>query len=142
MPIRFRRIFSLLLIACGLVLILRPVAAQPSSPVVLINEFMPRPSSGAEWVELFNPNPYDVDIGNWKLDDDSIGGSQTTIAIGTLIPSNGLLVISLSTNILNDTGTDAAQLLDAAGARSIAIHIAARPLVRAMPVRLMAPRHG
>ena len=67
MPVRFRRIFSLLLIACGLVLILRPVAAQPSSPAVLINEFMPRPSSGAEWVELFNPNPYDVDIGNWKI---------------------------------------------------------------------------
>ena len=115
MPIHSRRVISLLLMACGLALMLRPAAALSNSPGVLINEFMPRPSSGAEWVELFNPNPYDVDIGNWKLDDDTIGGSQTTIAIGTLIPSNGLLVISLSTNILNDTGTDAAQLLDAAG---------------------------
>lgn len=117
MPIRSRRIFSLLLVACGLALMLRPAAAlSSSSPVVLINEFMPRPSSGVEWVELFNPNPYDLDIGNWKIDDDTIGGSQTTIAAGTLIPANGLLVISLSTNILNDSGTDVAQLLDAGGA--------------------------
>ena len=57
----------------------------------------------AEWVELFKSESDDLDIGNWKIDDDTIGGSQTTIAAGTLIPANGLLVVALTTNILNDT---------------------------------------
>ena len=118
MSVRSRRIVSLLLMVCGLALMLPQFGhAQPAAtPVVLINEFMPKPSSGAEWAELFNPNPFTIDLSGWKIDDDTIGGSQTTIVAGTFIPANGLLVISLSTNILNDSGTDMAQLLDAGGA--------------------------
>src|SRR5262245_34050864 len=117
MPLHSRRLCLLLAapIMCALLFTQAPVA-RSSSPIVLINEFMPRPSSGPEWVELFNPNPFDVDLGGWKIDDDTIGGPQTTIGAGTLIPANGLLVISLSTSILNDSGTDAAQLLDPGGA--------------------------
>jgi hypothetical protein len=116
MSIRSRHLVGLFLLICVLALPARPSAARSTTPVLLLNEFMPKPSSGAEWVELFNPNPFDVDVGGWKLDDETVGGSQTTIVNGTLIGANGLLVVSLATNILNDTGTDAAQLLDASGA--------------------------
>jgi hypothetical protein len=90
------RCFTPLIITIGLALLLTntPIALSTSSPAILINEFMPKPSSGAEWVELYNPNPFDVDIGGWKIDDDTIGGSQTTIGAGTLLPANGLLVVS------------------------------------------------
>jgi hypothetical protein len=111
---------SLLAVAAALALIASRATAAPAhsslSPLVLINEFMPKPASGAEWVELFNPTAFDVEIGGWKIDDDTLGGSQTTIASGTVIPAGELFVVALSANILNDTGADAAQLLNAAGA--------------------------
>ncbi|HEX9440076.1 MAG TPA: lamin tail domain-containing protein, partial [Roseiflexaceae bacterium] len=116
MPLRTRHPVAVLALAIvfGLLVLQAPIA-RSSAPVVLINEFMPRPSSGAEWVELFNPSPFDVDVSCWKIDDDTIGGSQTTIPEGTIIPANGLLVVALTTNILNDSGSDAAQLLDGGG---------------------------
>src|SRR3954468_3490640 len=102
MPVRSRRVFSLLMIVCGLALMLRPAAAQSSSPVVLINEFMPGPNSTSiEWVELFNPNPFDVPLTGWKIDDDVIGGTQILISAETILPSNGILVFSRSGNIFN-----------------------------------------
>jgi hypothetical protein len=116
MPVRSRHLVALFLLIYALAPPVRPLAARSSTPVILINEFMPKPSSGVEWVELYNPNPFDVDLGGWKLDDETVGGSQTTIAAGTLIGASGLLVVSLATSILNDTGTDAAQLLDSSGA--------------------------
>src|SRR5688572_15705082 len=47
------------------------VAYAQSIPTVLINEFMPNTgndSSQAEWVELFNPNPFPFDISGWHID--------------------------------------------------------------------------
>jgi hypothetical protein len=71
-PLRSRRVIALLLTVCGIALMLRPAAAlSSSSPVVLINEFMPNTgadSTMSEWVELFNPNPFSVDVSGWKLD--------------------------------------------------------------------------
>src|SRR5262245_46929998 len=98
MPFRFRpwRTFlavSVLLIVYTQVAIV--TSAQPT-PQILINEFMPRPSSGSEWVELFNPNPVDIDLGGWKIDDNTISAPQTAIGAGIVIPANGLLLISLT----------------------------------------------
>lgn len=89
-----------------------PVSATPENRVV-INEFMPNPAVGAEWVELYNPQPHDIDLSGWKIDDDTIGGTRTIIPTGTLIAANGLAVVMLTTNILNNTGSDAVQLSDA-----------------------------
>ncbi len=105
-----------LLAVLALLLARAPIAESSSSPTVLINEFMPNPSSGSEWVELFNPGASIVDLSGWKIDDEVIGGSPapTTIASGVAIPPNGLLVISLAANILNNTGSDVVRLLDPA----------------------------
>ena len=115
MLLRFRRSTPFMLIVFVLAFLIShtPAALSSSSSTILINEFMPKPSSGGEWVELFNPNPFDVDLSGWKIDDDTIGGSQTTIGAGTSIPANALVIVQLAANILNDTGSDAAQLLDA-----------------------------
>src|SRR5689334_18891591 len=81
MPLRSRpwRTFllaSLLFIVYAQVAI---VTSAPPTPQILINEFMPRPSSGSEWVELFNPNPVDIDLSGWKIDDNTISAPQTAI---------------------------------------------------------------
>src|SRR5687768_2190473 len=112
MPVRSRRVISLLLMVCGIALILRPAAAlSSSSPVVLINEFMAGPNSTSmEWVELFNPNTVAVDISGWKIDDDTINTTHISVPAGTILPSNSLLVFPRSGNLFNIT--DTVQLLD------------------------------
>jgi hypothetical protein len=68
MSVSSRRVLALVLVVCGMMLMSRPIAALSSSPKVLVNEFLPRPSSGTpEWVELFNPNPMLIDISGWKV---------------------------------------------------------------------------
>ena len=80
---------------------------------VLINEFMPAPTPGhEEWLELYNPGESAVDISGWKIDDDTLGGSRTIIAAGTILAPGALLIVTNSASFLNNTGSDAAQLLD------------------------------
>ena len=84
------------------------------SLTILINEVMPAPSSGPEWVELYNPSDTAIDVSGWRIDDDTPGGTQTTIAAGSVVPARGYLVVTLSSAILNNTG-DSVTLIDPAG---------------------------
>lgn len=69
---------------------------QPSSAYqnVVINEVMPSNSMYLadnfgdfdDWTELYNPNPFPVDISNWKMQRDTI---IWTIPEGTVIAGNG-----------------------------------------------------
>ena len=81
---------------------------------ILINEVFPAPSSGPEWVELYNTSATDVDVSGWRIDDDTPGGTQTTIPAGSIIAPNTVLVVAITSAILNNTG-DAVVLLDASG---------------------------
>jgi hypothetical protein len=74
----------------------RAYTADP--PAVLINEFMPAPASGPEWVEIVNCGDTPLDVSGWRIDDDTPGGSQTTIPSDTIIPPYSLLVIELKTS--------------------------------------------
>ncbi len=106
-----------------IVLILLPatylsmVAAQPM-PTVLINEFMPNTGSDlqpAEWVELFNPGPSPSSTSRAGVSMMRLSGAPISIGPGTFIPANGLLVLLLSPNILNNSGSDAIELFDEHG---------------------------
>ncbi|MBU6335256.1 MAG: lamin tail domain-containing protein, partial [Chloroflexi bacterium] len=97
----------------SIVLIATLTTASP-----IINEFMPAPSSGAEWVELYNPYDTPIDLAGWRIDDDTPGGVQHVIPGGTQIAARSLLVITLGTSILNNTGADAVTLLAADGSTS------------------------
>ena len=79
---------------------------------IVINEFMANPSSGSEWVELYNKETIAVDIGGWKVDDIEGGSSPTTIPAGTTITAGGFYVVDVSG--LNN-GEDTVRLLDDTG---------------------------
>ena len=83
---------------------------------ILINEVLPAPSSGPEWVELYNTSDSAVDVSGWRIDDDTPGGIQTTIPAGSIIAPKTVLAVAITTAILNNTG-DSAVLLDASGAQ-------------------------
>ena len=87
---------------------------------VLINEILPAPSSGAEWVELYNTTSSDVDISYCYLDDlADAGGVPVQIPNGTTVPAAGFWTMDFS-SYFNNTGDDvrflkedAATVLDA-----------------------------
>ena len=67
-----------------------PVAL--ASPLnVVFNEWMAKPTSGADWFELYNPETKPVDIGGMTLTDDStaVGRGKFTIPDRTYIPAQG-----------------------------------------------------
>ena len=102
------------LLAIGVLALPPPASRAAAASPILINEFVPKPASGAEWAELLNTSDAPVDLSGWIIDDDTLGPPRTALASGTSIAAHGLLVVSLTSNILNDTGSDAIQLLDAA----------------------------
>jgi len=73
---------------------------------VLINEILPAPSSGAEWVELYNTTSSDVNIGYCYIDDlAGAGGAPVQIPNGTTVPANGFWTMDFS-SYFNNTGDD------------------------------------
>ena len=96
-----------------LIVALQPIHAQ--SPLILINEVMHYPSSGSEWIELYNPGTVPVNLSGWRIDDSVIGGPHTLIGEGVVIAPNSLLVIPLTSAILNNNDPDRVILSDPTG---------------------------
>ncbi|HBG81746.1 TPA: hypothetical protein DDW69_02780 [candidate division CPR2 bacterium] len=80
---------------------------------VLINEVYPDPlstesESKDEWVELFNPNNFEVDISGWSLEDKRGSVNKFIMQPQTKISPNGYLVLnnSLTKIALNNDGDE------------------------------------
>jgi hypothetical protein len=86
------------------------VYLNPPSGVIL-NEIMPNPASGKEWVEIYNSNPYSVQLKQWKIDDIQGGGcNPKNLNIINLAP-NGFYVYEYPFDCLNNDG-DTVRLLN------------------------------
>ncbi len=75
---------------------------------VVINEFLPAPSSGnPEWVEFFNPASASADLSDYFFDDDkdfgSDSGSSPKVALSGVLPSQLTCYWEL-TSFLNNNG--------------------------------------
>lgn len=83
-----------------------------SAGEVVINEVLPAPSAGSEWVELFNTTGSDVDVSFCYLDDlASAGGAPVQIPSGTTVPANGFWTMDFG-SYYNNTGDDVRLLSD------------------------------
>ncbi|MDD5035274.1 MAG: lamin tail domain-containing protein [Methylococcaceae bacterium] len=95
-------------------------ACSLSTGQVVINEVLPAPSSGAEWVELYNTTGTDLNIGGCYIDDIAAGGgSPYLIPAGTTVPAYGFWTLDRA-SYFNNGGddvrllkSDAATVLDA-----------------------------
>ena len=47
------------------------------SAQIIINEVMPAPESGSEWIELYNSGELTIELNNWQLEDKRSAGSCT-----------------------------------------------------------------
>lgn len=88
------------------------VAYVASSPLndVVINEFLAAPSSGPEWVELYNPTAIPIDISGAYIDDINGGGSPKQIPANTILDGGDYYVHEMN-NLFNNGGDDVRFLL-------------------------------
>jgi hypothetical protein len=86
---------------------------------VVINEILPAPVGSdieEEWIEIFNPNDFEVDLSGWKIQD-TAGKTKTYIfPKETKILAKGFLVLKrpISKITLNNDG-DGLKLIDSSG---------------------------
>ncbi|UCE75439.1 MAG: lamin tail domain-containing protein [Methanomassiliicoccales archaeon] len=86
-------------------------AGQPG--LLKINEIMPNPENGNEWIELYNPTGANVDLGTYSLwkNDGSLPGTKLMDLAGT-IQASDWYVVDLGVNpVLNDAGHDEIKLV-------------------------------
>jgi hypothetical protein len=65
---------------------------------VVMNEIMANPSSGSEWVEIFNRGTHTVDAAGWKVADKA-GNAGTWV--GTSLPPGGHVVVEFTRKLNN-----------------------------------------
>jgi len=88
-------------------------------PKIVINEFLPSPAGSdatEEWIEIFNPNDFEVNLSGWKIQD-TIGKTKIyTFPKETKISAKGFLVLKrpITKITLNNDG-DGLKLTDSDG---------------------------
>ena len=75
----------------------------------LLNEFMPHPSSGNDWIEIYNPTSSAIDLSGWSL----VDNTSTMKTLSGSIAANEFIVFEVS-NRLNNSG-DNIYLKDSSG---------------------------
>lgn len=66
------------------------------SSEIYISEILPNPlgeDAPNEWVELYNAGDADINLGNWRLDDNENGSKPFTLSDKTIIKAKGYLII-------------------------------------------------
>lgn len=87
-------------------------------PVILISEIFPNPAGADdnEFIELFNPNSSDIDLGGWQLDDGKKGSKAWQIPKNTLIASDSYLTFfKEQTKITLNNSYDSARIINPLG---------------------------
>lgn len=78
---------------------------------IVINELYPDPSSGEEWIELYNNSDEVVNLDGWAIED--LSGSTNRFDLGPIdIPARGyLLLLKTQTGITFNNDQDGAKLI-------------------------------
>lgn len=87
-----------------LILLFLPKTSEAASGV-LINEITPAPSSGNDWVELYNSSEVDVDISSWVLDDEGTATDMLIIPQNTIISKKSFKLFFVSNRLNKDGDT-------------------------------------
>lgn len=89
------KVTSIFVISLLLFLSYQPVYADS----VVLNELMPHPSSGSDWIEIYNPTVNSIDLSNWTL----VDRTSVMKTLSGVIEARGLMTFDV-TNRLNNSG--------------------------------------
>ena len=86
----------------------RAATPTPGASSVLINEVGwpgTQASASDQWIELYNPNSWNIDLSDWELRGSRTGtiGTDGVLDLDGVIPANGYFVIMKSSDIFNTT---------------------------------------
>lgn len=98
--------------------IVTPEGNQDYSRLVRLNEFLPNPKGldDFEWIELYNPDQKDIELGGWQLDDKDGGSQPYTFPKDTVIKAQDYLVIKREeSKIALNNNQDEVRLLNPKG---------------------------
>ncbi|CAN5298672.1 hypothetical protein BH10PAT2_BH10PAT2_1180 [soil metagenome] len=70
---------------------------------VIINEVHPAPSTGNDWIELYNPTIQVANLTGWTIEDSASTLTTTPTLSGQILSSHGFLVVEVG-NRLNNSG--------------------------------------
>jgi hypothetical protein len=90
------------------------MVATSTLSAIKINEFVPNPESGSEWVELYNTSSSTVDLAGGTLCDSRTSGSCTIATLAETILPHGFVTVFFASGKLNNDG-DSIIVKDAAG---------------------------
>ncbi len=77
-----------------------PKMAQAQNNDILINEIYPSPLSGEkEWIELYNPNTFEIDLADYSIKDGAISAKK----LSGLIPPLGYYIFESNSGWLNNS---------------------------------------
>lgn len=76
----------------------------------VLNELMPHPSPGNDWIEIYNPTTNTIDLTNWTI----VDSTSIMKTLSGSITANGFVTFDV-TNRLNNSG-DSVYLKDSSGA--------------------------
>lgn len=93
--------------------ILSPTIISFDEQQITISEFMPAPSDGYEWVELFNAADYPVSLTRWYIDDTENGGGAP-YQFSLTMNAHSYASVNLPHALFNNSG-DIVRLLNTKG---------------------------
>lgn len=103
----------------SLLVIFHYLFCQPARAQVVINEFLPKPSTvqnSLEWIELYNHSPDPVSLLGWQLDDLESGGTNPYSLPDITLPQAGFIVFNQTeTKIGLNNDTDDVRLINPSG---------------------------
>lgn len=96
-----------------------PTKGSANPTPVVINEVMPRPNSGLEWVEMYNPSACAVDVDGWRVKDNR-GYLAWNRKTGSTLAAGSHVVWYISNKLNN--GGDSVIVFDKGGRQIDSFH--------------------
>ncbi len=87
----------------------KPYSLPTYPSEIYLNEYMPYPESGNEWVEIYNDNSESKTLTGWQIDDIKDGGSSPK-SFTVTVAGKGYAKIELAASFFNNDG-DSVRLL-------------------------------
>ncbi len=95
------------------------IALPIASSSIIINEILPNPAGDdidGEWIELYNPNNFEINLSGWQIDDSEDGSRPYKFSSSSIISARSYFLLTRAeSGLALNNEDDGVRLLDEAG---------------------------